>query len=56
MIRKRRRWNLGAMLAPALLSQFSGCDTVSGIVGSVLDGFGDVISNLAEAGLLTFLL
>ncbi len=56
MIRKRRKWNLGAILAPASLLQFSGCDAVSGILDSVLDGFGNAISNLAEVGLLTLLL
>ncbi len=56
MIRKKRKWNLGAILGPAALLQFSGCDTVSGIIDSALDIFGDVISNLFEAGLLTFLL
>jgi hypothetical protein len=56
MIPKKRKWNLGAILTPAALLQFSGCDAGSGILDSIFRGFGDAISNLAEAGLLTFLL
>lgn len=55
MILKTRRLNLAAILFSVSLLLSSGCNADAGIINSVLNGLGDAISSLAEAGLLTFL-